>query len=74
MDAFLPTVMWGLSDLSYKNTSIHDGFTCSEIIPSKKSVINKNGGEGDLVIAEEYIGLAKTDDAGSLFIEGHAHK
>ena len=48
--------MWGLLDSEYKNTSIHDGLTWSEIIPKKKSLINKNGGEGDLVIA---------------FIEGH---
>ena len=43
--------MWGLSDSAYKNTSIHEGLTCSEIIPKKKSLINKNGGQGDLVIA-----------------------
>ena len=43
--------MWGLSDSVYKNTSIHDGLTWSEIIHKKKSLINKNGGQGDLVIA-----------------------
>ena len=43
--------MWGLSDSAYKNTSIHDGLTWSEIIPKKKSLINKNDGQGDLVIA-----------------------
>ena len=32
---------------------IHDGLTWSEIIPKKKSPINKKGGQGDLVIALE---------------------
>ena len=43
--------MWGLSDSAYKNTPIHDGLIWSEIIPKKKSLINKNSGQGDLVIA-----------------------
>ena len=46
-----PTVMWGLSDSAYKNTSIHDGLIWSEIIPKKKSPINKNGGQSDVAIA-----------------------
>ena len=46
--------MWGLSDSAYKNTSIHDGSTWSEIIPKKKSLVNKNSGQGDLVIAINY--------------------
>ena len=52
--------MWGLSDSAYKNTSIHDGLTWSEIIPKKRSLINKNGGQGDLVIAIIFI-LVKLD-------------
>ena len=43
--------MRGLSDSAYKNTSIHDGLTWSEIIPVKKLLINKNDGQGDSVIA-----------------------
>ena len=43
--------VYPLSDSAYKNTSIHDGLTWSEIIPKKKSLINKNGVQGDLVIA-----------------------
>ena len=30
---------------------MNDGLTWSEIIPKKKSLINKNGGQDDLVIA-----------------------
>ena len=52
--------MWGLLDSAYKNTSIHDGLTWSEIIPKKRSLINKNGGQGDLVIAIIFI-LVKLD-------------
>ena len=49
--------MRGLSDSAYKNRSIHDSLTWSEIIPKKKSLINKNGGQGDLVIAKNYISV-----------------
>ena len=49
--------MWDFSDSAYKNTSIRDGLTWSEIIPKKKITDNKNGGQGDLLIA---LSLIKT--------------
>ena len=64
----------GLSDSAYKNMSIHDGLTWSEIIPKKKSLINKNGGQGDLVIALSLLNLILKISNRSLLFKPQNHQ